>query len=131
MAGETDLSKLLSSMSPEVLSEEYVFCTVKGKYGDYLELSPLASFCESEGLTLIVTKENAIKHGISFDSVFKAITLKVHSSLDAVGLIAAVSSKLAEQGISANVVAAYYHDHIFVQSDKANLAIQALNEFCS
>ncbi|HBY88217.1 MAG TPA: transporter, partial [Colwellia sp.] len=33
--------------------------------------------------------------------------------------------------ISANVIAAYYHDHIFVQSEKAELALKVLNDFCS
>lgn len=61
--------------------------------------------------------------------MFKGITLTIHSSLDAVGLTAAVSTKLAEKDISANVIAAYYHDHIFVQSEKAELAMEALGEF--
>lgn len=61
--------------------------------------------------------------------MFRGITLTIHSSLDAVGITAAVSTKLAEQGISANVIAAYYHDHIFVQAEKAELAIEALGKF--
>lgn len=44
-------------------------------------------------------------------------------------LIAAVSEKLASRGISANVVAAYYHDHIYVQSEKVDEALAALHEF--
>ena len=131
MVGETNLGKLLSSMSPDLLPDEYVFCTVKGKYGDFGELSPLASFSEAQGMTLVITKEAAISGKLSFESVFKAITLTIHSSLDAVGLTAAVSTKLAQNDISANVIAAYYHDHIFVQADKAEAAIEALNEFCS
>jgi uncharacterized protein len=89
----------------------------------------MASFCEDEGLTLLVTKESADKAGFNYESIFKCIALKVHSSLDAVGLTAAVSSKLAERGISANVIAAYYHDHIFVQAEKVDAALSALNEF--
>ena len=131
VVGETNLNKLLLSMSPEFLPDEYVFCTVQGKYGDFAELSPLASFGEAEGMTLVITKDAAISGKLSFESVFRAITLTVHSSLDAVGLTAAVSTKLAENDISANVIAAYYHDHIFVQADKAESAIEALNEFCS
>jgi hypothetical protein len=60
--------------------------------------------------------------------VFRGITLNVHSGLDAVGLTAALSSKLAEHGISANVIAGYFHDHIFVQNEHAEKAIAALNE---
>ena len=126
MAGETNLRQLLTSMSPELLPDEYVFCTVLGEYGDFHECSPLASFREAEGLTLVLTKEAAIAANLAFESVFKAITLTIHSSLDAVGLTAAVSTKLAEKGISANVIAAYYHDHIFVQAEKAESALEAL-----
>ncbi|WP_350433405.1 ACT domain-containing protein [Shewanella sp. H8] len=129
MVGETDLMALLASMSPVLLDDEYVFCSVLGQYGDYQNLSPLATFRESEGLTLVLTKAAAIEGGLPFESVFKGITLTVHSSLDAVGLTAAVANKLTEKGISANVIAAYYHDHIFVQTEKAALAIDALNEF--
>lgn len=129
MSGEKNLSKLLASMSPEVLPEEYVFCTVEGKYGDYGELKPLAMFTEKEGLTLVITRATADQAKLDYESIFKGITLTIHSSLDAVGLTAAVSAKLAEKGISANVIAAYYHDHIFVQKEKIDLAVDALNEF--
>lgn len=129
MVGETNLSKLLASMSPALMPDEYVFCTVQGTYQDFYKLAPLATFREVEGLTLVVTKDAAMANDLPFESVFKGITLTIHSSLDAVGLTAAVSTKLAEKGISANVIAAYYHDHIFVQSEKAELAIEALGEF--
>ena len=104
MVGETNLSKLLASMSPELMPNEYVFCSVKGEYGDFQELSPLATYREAEGLTLVVTKEAAIANKLPFESVFKGITLTIHSSLDAVGLTAAFANKLAEKGISANVI---------------------------
>jgi hypothetical protein len=127
---EKDLRKLMTSLSPHLMDGDFVFCTIQdARYGDFTELLPMASFCEDEGLTLLVTKENADKAGLTYESIFKCITLKVHSSLEAVGLTAAVSSKLAEKGISANVIAAYYHDHIFVQAEKANVALSALNEF--
>lgn len=129
MVGETDLHTLLKSMSPELMSDEYVFCCVQGTANDHLHLIPLAFFQEPEGLTLVITKAKAIANNINFESVFKGITLTVHSSLDAVGLTAAVSNKLTEHNISANVIAAYYHDHIFVQTDKAQLAMKALKEF--
>jgi hypothetical protein len=132
VAGETNLIKLLASMKPVLLDQEYVFCTIEGaQYGDYAEISPLASYLESEGLTLLVSRDNAQQANLTYESVFKCITLTVHSSLEAVGLTAAVSSKLTEKGISANVIAAYYHDHFFVQAEKADMAIAALNEFGS
>ena len=128
MAGEIRLEALLKKMSPILHSEEYVILTLNGKYGDYVRLDPICTFLEEEGLTLIVPKRNAILNNLKFDDVFRAITLTVHSSLDAVGFTAAVSSKLTSAGISANVVAAYYHDHIFVQSKHAEKAIKTLEE---
>lgn len=130
MTGITNLDQLLKSMSPRLSDTEFVFCTTKEtNIKDYLSLNPIATFIESEGLTLVLEKEAALQAGFAFDGVFKNITLMVHSSLEAVGLTAAVSAKLAAKGISANVIAAFYHDHIFVPVDKAELAIAALNEF--
>lgn len=130
MAGITELDTLLKSMRPKLLEQEFVFCTVSGELSDYLSFNPLASFVEEEGLTLVLEKSAAIRAGLSFEGRFRQITLTVHSSLEAVGLTAAVSAKLASKGISANVIAAYYHDHIFVQSEKAEAALSALLEFC-
>lgn len=130
MTGETDLDIMLSTMSPKVMDGEYVFCTFSdARYGDHQELEPIASISEQEGLTLIVSKRKADQAGLSYESVFKKITLTIHSSLDAVGLTAAFSAKLTEHGISANVVAGYYHDHIFVHCNDAEKALQALGEF--
>ena len=129
MTGERNLEKLLLSISPRLLDTEYVFCSFEdGHYGDYPDLEPIAAFSESEGLTLVVPKSKADSRRLRYDSTFKCITLDVHSSLDAVGLTAAFSSKLAEFGISANVIAGYYHDHIFVQGKHAARAIEAINE---
>jgi len=130
LAGEKNLDNLLSSMSPELIEGEYVFCTIKNsKYGDYAETQPIASFAEAEGLTLVLLKESAEYVNLSYESVFRCITLGVHSSLEAVGLTAAVAGKLASNGIAANVIAAYFHDHIFVQSELADRAIGILSEY--
>ena len=129
MSGITELDTLLKSMSPALSPDEYVFCTVEGVYGDYAHLKPKASFYEDEGLTLLLTMSAAASAQIPVEATFKMITLTVHSSLEAVGLTAAVSAKLTEWGISANVIAAYYHDHILVQSERADDAMKALGEF--
>lgn len=128
MSGILELNKLLQSMRPKVMLGDFVFCTVAGDLANYLHLNPIATFIELEGLTLVLEKEAAEQAKLSFDSVFKQITLTVHSSLDAVGLTAAIAEKLSSKGISANVIAAYYHDHIFVPKDKVKDAIDALNE---
>lgn len=129
MSGETNLEKLLASMAPELMDGEYVFCTFpNARYGDYQDLEPVAAINESEGLTLLIPKSKADEKNFAYETAFKGISLSVHSSLDAVGLTAAFSSKLAVHGISANVFAGYYHDHIFVQSELAQSAVEALNE---
>ncbi|EIU7614568.1 ACT domain-containing protein [Vibrio vulnificus] len=129
MAGITDLQQLLQSMSPQLVEGDYVFCTVDGPLKDYLHLNPIATFREQEGLTLVLEAQQAEQAGLTTDSRFCLITLTVHSSLEAVGLTAAFASKLANCGISANVIAGYYHDHIFVQKEKAQAAMCALAEF--
>ena len=91
-----------------------------------MDLNPIVSVEEEEGLTLIITRSEADERSIDYDSVMKKITLKVHSSLEAVGLTAAFASVLGEHNIIANVVAGFYHDHIFVQSDRADAAMAAL-----
>lgn len=128
MSGITDINELLSSMQPALVDELFVFCTVKGQPAEYVNLEPIATFVESEGLTLVLTKDKADEAGLQYEGVFRQITLTVHSSLEAVGLTAAVSTKLTSKGISANVIAAYYHDHIFVSDDKAEQALSALKE---
>jgi len=128
LTGEIDLKKLLANLSPLLDSREYVFCTFKDSdYGDYAELNPIASFLEEEGLTLVIARDRADKKGISYQGTYKRITLNIYSSLDAVGLTAAVSTLLAKHGISANMIAAYYHDHIFVNSADAERAVALLN----
>ncbi len=129
MSGVTDLDTLLKSMSPKLHEAEFVFCTVSGELTKYCQLKPIATFLEQEGLTLILQKTVAQKAGLLFENSFRQITLTIHSSLEAVGLTAAVTQKLASKGISANVVSAYYHDHIFVQATKAKDALVALQEF--
>ena len=129
MSGIVELDELLKSMSPAIQEGEHVFCTLADDDSDYRHLNPLATFREAEGLTLVISAEAATRANLKFEGTFKQITLTVHSSLAAVGLTAAVATKLASFGISANVIAAYYHDHIFVQTEKAEQALSALKEF--
>jgi hypothetical protein len=107
----------------------YVFISLKKAiYGDYKEYNPLAVFMESEGMTMVVPRHKADELRIKYQTVTRCITLKVHSSLEAVGLTAAFSKKLSEYNISCNVIAGYYHDHIFVPIEDADRAMSALVE---
>ena len=129
MSGEKNLQKLIATMTPVLIEHEYVFATLVSATHEYLlSLDPIGTFKENEGWTVILRKNKADEVGIDYSGIFRCITLNVHSSLDAVGLTAAVSTKLTEVNISANVVAAYYHDHIFVAVEDGNRAIAALNE---
>lgn len=127
MNGIINLSTLLATMKPEIMAGDWVFCTVEGTLVDYAHLNPLATFKEAEGLTLLLSQTQADHNCIAYSDTFKQITLTVHSSLAAVGLTAAIATQLTEHNISANVVAAYYHDHIFIPADKAQLALAAIN----
>lgn len=126
MSAISDINILLQSLSPTLSDTDYVFCSMSGDSGDWIQLDPLATCKEPEGLSLVIPRETAKLAGIQYDGVFRLITLNVHSSLEAVGLTAAVAGELASRGISANVVAAYYHDHILVPTHQAEAAVSAL-----
>jgi uncharacterized protein len=127
-SGEKNLTTLLQSMKPALHAGEYVFCSVANTSlipaGEIILL-----FKEPEGTTLIIKKETADAAGLTYAFVASWITLTVHSSLEAVGLTAAFSGALAKEGISCNVVAAFYHDHIFVDKKDAEKAMDVLNTF--
>ncbi|MBD5781665.1 ACT domain-containing protein [Pelagicoccus sp. NFK12] len=127
MSGETELGKLLVTLQPVLLREEFVFLTfADGSYGERSHLRPIVSVRESEGLSLVVPRARADEEGLAYESVFRAITLNVHSSLQAVGLTAVVARALADRGISANVVAGFFHDHVFVPVDRSEEALAAI-----
>ena len=116
-------------MEPVLDERDFVFCSFPTLDWDQMrELNPIGIFHEKEGVTFILDRKDAVDKKIDYLSVYRLITLNVHSSLDAVGLTAAFSAKLAEKNISANVVAAYYHDHIFVPEEKAEQALEAILE---
>jgi hypothetical protein len=81
---------------------------------------------EDEGLTLVLSQSEADREGLAYEAPQAWITLRVHSSLAAVGMTAAVSTALTEAGISCNVVAAFHHDHIFVPLQRGEEAWRVL-----
>ena len=112
--GESDLGRLLADLRPALADERYTF-----EATDRAVLDPgiFALVREKEGLTAI----RADPAG-----EWARISLEVHSSLEAVGLTAALSTRLTEEGISANMVAAFYHDHLFVPWDRREDALACL-----
>jgi hypothetical protein len=76
--------------------------------------------------TIVLPVEAAERAGQATTDRFAWLTLTVQSSLDAVGLTAAVSARLAAIGIPCNVLAGYHHDHLLVPIDRVDDAIAAL-----
>ncbi|MBU0806900.1 ACT domain-containing protein [Pseudomonas spirodelae] len=130
MAGETSLTTLLRSMTPVLNEGAYVFCSLT----DATQLQgvqPLGSFQEREGLTVIVQRQQAEQLQLEIDYVAAWLTLNVHSALAAVGLTAAVAGALAGAGISCNVIAGYYHDHLFVAHADGPRALGVLQQLAN
>lgn len=126
ISGETDLGVLIASMEPELAPDIYVFATVShdapGPPG------ALMRFREREGTTLILLEAEAKAAGIVAVFPSRMITLNIHSSLEAVGFVAAIAARLTTAGMGINPVAGYYHDHLFIAADRADEAMTLLRE---
>jgi hypothetical protein len=129
MTGETNLEKLLKSMQPVLRDGTFVFAHVHETKVSSAKECCVQFFKEDEGIAAILLKEDAARLGINASYESKMISLMVHSSLDAVGFLAAITGKLAAAGISVNPVSAFYHDHLFVPVEKAELSMNLLREF--
>ncbi|GII33833.1 hypothetical protein Pmi06nite_72750 [Planotetraspora mira] len=126
VAGESDLRKLLTDMRPQLNPGRYVFTTVEGDVPP--GVTPVVMVSEDEGTTLIVPQQEADAAGLAYEYVTGWITLRVHSALEAVGLTAAVARELADIGLSCNVVAGFYHDHLFVPYGRVAEAVAVLED---
>jgi uncharacterized protein len=127
MNGEKDLGTLLRTLEPVLHQGEYAFCCVDRLEERYLPFA-VAFVREAEGYTLVLPRPEADRLGLIYTFAGAWITLTVHSDLAAVGLTAAFSTALAEAGISCNVVAGYFHDHIFVDGPRAQQALEVLRQ---
>lgn len=131
MSGENSLDILLSSMSPELGDDAFVFLTSPEGFSSKEKDEALMVYKEVEGVTLLVREEIAQAMGREYEQKWAKITLTVHSDLAAVGFLAAILPKLAEAGISVNPVSAYFHDHLFVPWEKREIALKILSCFTS
>ncbi|GEJ43540.1 MULTISPECIES: ACT domain-containing protein [unclassified Chryseobacterium] len=126
MSGEKDLAVLIQNMEPVLNIGEYVFCTVQnlGEIPDIEKI--LFLFREHEAVTIVLERTIADEWSFAYSYISSWITLNIHSSLEAVGLTAAFANALKQGNISCNVVAAYFHDHIFIAREDAEKALKTL-----
>jgi uncharacterized protein len=127
MPGETNLQKLLGSMSPELLPGVFAFATLSPGTPMPAGINPVMVFREREGDTLILLEDEAKAAGLESAFRSRMITLNIHSSLDAVGFLAAITARLAVAGMGVNPVSGYFHDHLFVPADRAEEAMVILS----
>ena len=126
MPGERNLEALLQNMMPEMHEGVFVFCSMSKDKEIPAALRPVHIFREREGTAFIIRREEAEAAGLPYQFASRLITLTVHSSLEAVGFLAAITGRLAEAGISVNPVSAFYHDHLFVPEHRAEEALHLL-----
>ena len=124
MAGETDLATIIGSLTVGRRPEPVTVCTVDEAVavGDGV----LAVLAEAEATTVVATVATAEQRGWPVEWMAAWLTIEVHTSLDAVGLTAALSAALAERAIPCNVLAGYHHDHLLVPLDRADDAVAAI-----
>ncbi|QGF23167.1 ACT domain-containing protein [Raineyella fluvialis] len=121
--GVTDLDVLLGALTPQLTPDPMVYAVVQD---GRVPTGSFATVEEAEGLTVVLDQRSADREGLGYDHVAALITLQVHSALEAVGLTAAVSTALAARGISCNVIAGAYHDHLLVPWNRRAEAMAAL-----
>eukprot|EP01059_Diplonema_ambulator_P007518 TRINITY_DN16986_c0_g1_i1.p1 TRINITY_DN16986_c0_g1~~TRINITY_DN16986_c0_g1_i1.p1 ORF type:complete len:225 (+),score=44.58 TRINITY_DN16986_c0_g1_i1:66-740(+) len=128
--GLMDLEAIIASLDPSLSSETYVYATIPRAAGFPPDLFPhLESYQnEPEGHSVIIPTHSTahLPEGTPTTFTSKRITLKVHSSLESVGLTAKISSLFAKHGVPCNIVAGYHHDHLYVPVEKAEDALALL-----
>jgi uncharacterized protein len=121
---------MIGGMTPSRIPGAFVFVSIaETADAGALTDAAIASFREAEGLSLVVPFDVAQGQGLANLLPMVCITLNVYSSLEGVGLTAAVAQALAEEGIACNMIAAYHHDHVFVpvgDGDRAMVVLQRL-----
>jgi hypothetical protein len=116
LAGERDLARLLPGLTPRLYPDRYAFAEM---VEPVLQADQFALVREDEGLTSIHPDPQG---------QWARISLEIHSSLDAVGLTGVMASRLADRGISVNIIAALRHDHLFVPWEWREEAMDCLRD---
>lgn len=124
--GVTDLGAILATLEAVARPEVYVYAVVEAQHPALAFAH--ATIMENEGHTAVLPKSVAQEYGLDFEFECAWLTLTVHSSLEAVGLTAAFSKALGNAGISCNVLAGFYHDHLLVPVDSKDRALKTLDQ---
>src|SRR5688500_15405119 len=124
MPDRPELDRLLAGLRPELAAEPYVYALGPAPAGT----RAFATIAEDEGPTLVLTRDEADAAGLRPVWEAARITLRADSQLSDVGLTASVSSRLASHGISCNVIAGFFHDHLMVPWDRAEEAMGLLQQ---
>ena len=127
----TDLEAMLQTLTVSVRPDRYTFIDVPSGAAPRVGNGVAAVISEAGSDTVVATIERAEHEGWPIDFVAAWLTLDIHSALHAVGLTAAFSAALADAGIPCNVLAGFRHDHLLVQSQRADEAVVALKSFSS
>jgi len=125
MTNIKNINILIKNLNPKLNKGEYVFCSIDN-LKNINSNKIIGSFKEKEGISVIVSKKEAVNLKLSFSFIAAWITLRVYSSLEDIGLTATFSSALNKKGISCNVISGYYHDHIFVNINDKDKAMNIL-----
>jgi hypothetical protein len=125
-----DLQKMLASLDVERRAGLFTYVAVKVPTPGLLAAAH-AMVTEGTLTTLVLPVESAQRAGLPVVIELAWLSLTVQSSLEAVGLTAAFSKILGDEGISCNVLAGYHHDHILVPVERADDAIAALRPVSS
>lgn len=126
--GEVSLSKLLATLTATLHSPTYVFAVLKdeSKLPPFSEIEMFFREAKYEGITIITTQDYAESVGLEYAFPSRKITLDVTSSLDAVGFIAVVATRLAAAGMGVNPISGFYHDHLFVPLGREEDALKII-----
>ncbi len=124
--GETDLRRLLGGLAPELAAKPRA---IRSQAADAsVPADAIMSFREHEGTTTIMVVDESAVDASADEPLWAQITLRIHSSLEAVGMMAAIAAALAARDIPCNAVSAYYHDHLFVPWPRRDDTLAALRE---
>ena len=95
-----ELKDILGNLKPRILEGSFVFTTSNDELDHLMKtFKPIATFREEEGITLVISKDEADKFNIKYDSLFRCISLGVHSSLNSYGLISSISRELTKKDL--------------------------------